>query len=69
MSNNNNNNNNEENSNEDPLKTYCIDFTEKAAHSKLDPVIGRENETRLMMQILMRRSKNNPVLLAQPGVG
>jgi ATP-dependent Clp protease ATP-binding subunit ClpB len=51
------------------LKKYGIDLTEVAAEGKLDPVIGRDVEIRRCMQILSRRSKNNPVLIGEPGVG
>ena len=51
---------------EDALKTYCIDLTERAAAGRLDPVVGREAETRTVVQTLMRKSKNNPVLIGQP---
>ncbi|HMW76920.1 MAG TPA: ATP-dependent chaperone ClpB [Rhodocyclaceae bacterium] len=51
------------------LKKYCIDLTERAAHGKLDPVIGRDDEIRRAVQILQRRTKNNPVLIGEPGVG
>ena len=51
------------------LKKYCIDLTERAAQGKLDPVIGRDDEIRRAMQILQRRTKNNPVLIGEPGVG
>ena len=51
------------------LKKYGIDLTEVAAEGKLDPVIGREEEIKRCMQILSRRSKNNPVLIGEPGVG
>jgi ATP-dependent Clp protease ATP-binding subunit ClpB len=51
------------------LKKYGIDVTEVAAEGKLDPVIGRDVEIRRCMQILSRRSKNNPVLIGEPGVG
>ncbi|MDR2711223.1 MAG: ATP-dependent chaperone ClpB [Burkholderiales bacterium] len=51
------------------LKKYCIDLTEQARLSKLDPVIGRDDEIRRTIQILQRRSKNNPVLIGEPGVG
>jgi ATP-dependent Clp protease ATP-binding subunit ClpB len=51
------------------LKKYAIDLTEKAAAGKLDPVIGRDNEIRRCMQVLSRRTKNNPVLIGEPGVG
>lgn len=51
------------------LKKYCIDLTEQAALGKLDPVIGRHEEIRRVIQILSRRTKNNPVLIGEPGVG
>ncbi|MBK6907773.1 MAG: ATP-dependent chaperone ClpB [Rhodocyclaceae bacterium] len=51
------------------LKKYCLDLTERAALGKLDPVIGRDDEIRRAIQILQRRSKNNPVLIGEPGVG
>lgn len=51
------------------LKKYCIDLTERARLGKLDPVIGRDDEIRRAVQILQRRSKNNPVLIGEPGVG
>lgn len=51
------------------LKKYCLDLTELAREGKLDPVIGREEEMRRTIEILSRRSKNNPVLLGEPGVG
>ena len=51
------------------LKKYGIDLTEVAAEGKLDPVIGRDEEIRRCMQVLSRRSKNNPVLIGEPGVG
>jgi ATP-dependent Clp protease ATP-binding subunit ClpB len=51
------------------LKRFSIDLTELARDNKLDPVIGREEEIRRVMQILSRRSKNNPILLGEPGVG
>ena len=51
------------------LKKYCIDLTERALQGKLDPVIGRDDEIRRAMQILQRRTKNNPVLIGEPGVG
>ena len=52
-----------------PLEKYCVNLTEKARSGKLDPVIGRNEEIRRVMQTLARRSKNNPVLLGDPGVG
>ncbi|MDR2365721.1 MAG: ATP-dependent chaperone ClpB [Zoogloeaceae bacterium] len=51
------------------LKKYCVDMTERARAGKLDPVIGRDDEIRRAIQILQRRSKNNPVLIGEPGVG
>ncbi len=51
------------------LKKYTLDLTERARSGKLDPVIGRDDEIRRTIQILQRRSKNNPVLIGEPGVG
>lgn len=51
------------------LKKYTIDVTQKALDGKLDPVIGREEEIRRTIQVLSRRTKNNPVLIGEPGVG
>ncbi|MBI4290961.1 MAG: type VI secretion system ATPase TssH, partial [Betaproteobacteria bacterium] len=51
------------------LKKYTIDLTEQARAGKLDPVIGRDDEIRRVIQILQRRTKNNPVLIGEPGVG
>jgi ATP-dependent Clp protease ATP-binding subunit ClpB len=51
------------------LKKYCLDLTERARQGKLDPVIGRDDEIRRAIQVLQRRSKNNPVLIGEPGVG
>src|SRR5690625_245481 len=51
------------------LKKYTIDLTEKAEQSHLDPVIGRDEEIRRTIQVLQRRTKNNPVLIGEPGVG
>ncbi len=51
------------------LKKYCMDLTERARAGKLDPVIGRDDEIRRAIQVLQRRSKNNPVLIGEPGVG
>ena len=51
------------------LKKYCMDLTERARMGKLDPVIGRDDEIRRAIQILQRRTKNNPVLIGEPGVG
>ena len=51
------------------LAKYCLDLTERARLGKLDPVIGRDDEIRRAIQILQRRTKNNPVLIGEPGVG
>jgi len=51
------------------LSRYTIDLTERAASGKLDPVIGRDDEIRRTLQVLSRRTKNNPVLIGEPGVG
>ena len=51
------------------LERYAIDLTEQARRGKLDPVIGRDDEIRRVMQVLSRRTKNNPVLIGEPGVG
>ncbi len=51
------------------LEKYGVDLTQSAREGKLDPVIGRDEEIRRIMQILLRRSKNNPVLIGEPGVG
>ena len=53
----------------DALKKYTTDFTALAASGKLDPVIGRDDEIRRVVQVLSRRTKNNPVLIGSPGVG
>jgi ATP-dependent Clp protease ATP-binding subunit ClpB len=53
----------------DALKKYTRDFTEEARAGKLDPVIGRDEEIRRTIQVLSRRTKNNPVLIGEPGVG
>ena len=53
----------------DALKKYTRDFTEEARQNKLDPVIGRDEEIRRTIQVLSRRTKNNPVLIGEPGVG
>ncbi|KZZ46376.1 MAG: ATP-dependent chaperone ClpB [Saccharospirillaceae bacterium] len=55
--------------NRQSLDKYCIDLTERAEQGKLDPVIGRDDEIRRTVQVLQRRTKNNPVLIGQPGVG
>ncbi len=51
------------------LKKYTLDLTDRARQGKLDPVIGRDDEIRRAIQVLQRRSKNNPVLIGEPGVG
>src|SRR5205823_12011274 len=51
------------------LEKYGRDLTEAARHGKLDPVIGRDDEIRRVIQVLSRRTKNNPVLIGEPGVG
>ena len=61
--------NSEAENNREALKKYTVDLTEKAKEGKLDPVIGRDDEIRRAIQILQRRSKNNPVLIGEPGVG
>ncbi|MES2845470.1 MAG: ATP-dependent chaperone ClpB [Pseudomonadota bacterium] len=53
----------------DALKKYARDLTEAAAEGKIDPIIGRDDEIRRTMQVLSRRTKNNPVLIGEPGVG
>ena len=55
--------------NRQALEKYTIDLTERARQSKLDPVIGRDDEIRRAAQVLQRRTKNNPVLIGEPGVG
>ncbi len=56
-------------SNYEALKKYAIDLNERAAAGRIDPVIGRDEEIRRCMQVLSRRTKNNPVLIGEPGVG
>src|SRR5207253_2266438 len=51
------------------LQKYCRDLTALAREQKLDPVIGRDEEIRRVVQVLSRRTKNNPVLIGEPGVG
>src|SRR5690606_19004561 len=53
----------------DAMKKYARDLTEAAREGKLDPVIGRDEEIRRTIQILARRTKNNPVLIGEPGTG
>jgi ATP-dependent Clp protease ATP-binding subunit ClpB len=55
--------------NRQALEKYSIDLTERATSGKLDPVIGRDDEIRRTIQVLQRRTKNNPVLIGEPGVG
>jgi len=55
--------------NRQALEKYSIDLTERATQGKLDPVIGRDDEIRRTIQVLQRRTKNNPVLIGEPGVG
>ncbi len=62
-------NNQEAESNREALKKYTLDLTERARAGKLDPVIGRDDEIRRAIQVLQRRTKNNPVLIGEPGVG
>jgi ATP-dependent Clp protease ATP-binding subunit ClpB len=64
-----NNQNQENNQPRNPLEVFCIDLTKSAKDAKLDPVIGRNDEIRRVVQILSRRTKNNPVLVGDPGVG
>ncbi len=56
-------------SSREALKKYTMDLTERARMGKLDPVIGRDDEIRRTIQVLQRRTKNNPVLIGEPGVG
>src|SRR5574344_187859 len=51
------------------LEKFAVNLNEKAAQGKLDPVIGRDDEIRRVLQILSRRTKNNPILIGEPGVG
>ncbi|KAK3586183.1 hypothetical protein CHS0354_013133 [Potamilus streckersoni] len=53
----------------DPLKKYCLDLLKRARENRFDPVFGRDEEVRLLIQVLLRRSKNNPVLIGHSGVG
>ena len=62
------NQNNQNNQNEN-LKKFAINLCERAREGKLDPVIGRDDEIRRVLQILSRRTKNNPILIGEPGVG
>src|ERR1700740_1795123 len=54
---------------EEALKKFTINLTNSARQNKIDPVVGRESEIRRVMEILSRRSKNNPILIGDPGVG
>jgi type VI secretion system protein VasG len=51
------------------LSRFCLDFTERASRGDIDPVFGRDNEIRQMIDILARRRKNNPICVGEPGVG
>lgn len=62
-------NNAEAESGREALKKFTLDLTERARQGKLDPVIGRDDEIRRAIQVLLRRTKNNPVLIGEPGVG
>ena len=62
-------NDQEGDANREALAKYTLDLTERARQGKLDPVIGRDDEIRRAIQILQRRTKNNPVLIGEPGVG
>ncbi|GEM47643.1 ATP-dependent Clp protease ATP-binding subunit ClpA [Deinococcus cellulosilyticus] len=57
------------NAENDPLKLFCVDLTDRARAGQIDPMIGRESELERTMQVLARRTKNNPVLVGEPGVG
>ena len=59
----------QQNQSNENLKKYTIDLCERASQGKLDPVIGRDDEIRRVLQILSRRTKNNPLLIGEPGVG
>lgn len=59
----------EASSGEQFIKQFCVDLTARAAEGKIDPVIGRDEETRSVIEILSRRTKNNPVVVGEPGVG
>ena len=54
---------------EEALKKFTIDLTAEAKKGKMDPIVGREAEIRRVMEILSRRTKNNPILIGDPGVG
>ena len=57
------------NQNNENLNRFAINLCERAREGKLDPVIGRDDEIRRVLQILSRRTKNNPILIGEPGVG
>ena len=59
----------QQNQSNENLKKYTVDLCERASQGKLDPVIGRDDEIRRVLQILSRRTKNNPILIGEPGVG
>ena len=61
--------NTNQNNNQENLKKFAINLCERAREGKLDPVIGRDEEIRRVLQILSRRTKNNPILIGEPGVG
>ena len=63
------NTNNKQLSDESALSKYAINLNERARAGKLDPVIGRDDEIRRVLQILSRRTKNNPILIGEPGTG
>ena len=58
-----------QNNQNENLKKFAINLCERAREGKLDPVIGRDDEIRRVLQILSRRTKNNPILIGEPGVG
>ena len=60
---------NSEQKEQSPLERFCRNLTEEARSGKLDPVIGRNDEIRRVIEVLSRRTKNNPVLIGEPGVG
>ena len=63
------NNYNQQNGQERALERYAVNLVNLARQGKLDPVIGRDEEIRRVLQILSRRTKNNPILVGEPGVG
>ena len=60
---------NNKNENREFLDRFAINLNERAKQAKLDPVIGRDDEIRRVLQILSRRTKNNPILIGEPGTG